>query len=204
MVRRGDHVGHRRRRASTSFRDAHGQHLQSGRAGARRSRSTSSTPARAGGARCRTSPPYALIVLLATGHLHHRPRQQDADGAGVSRRLLPAVHDHGVRRRSGAGRRDLPRARSAGGAVLRVLHPDRSADVTARSTRTRSSAASSSPSSASPCSSGSAPRTTCWPACSSGTSVGGVLTTERRLQRRSCRYPPARMTRTSRQGRIFV
>ena len=114
--------------------------------------------------------PLAQMALLAGGHLHRRPRQQDAAGAGVSGRLLSALHGHGIRRRSRVGGRSVPHARPAGGAVLRALHPHRSADVAGEVPGPVVFAADRRASPASPSSNGSARSITCSRACWSATS----------------------------------
>ena len=91
--------------------------------------STSSIPARAGGARCPRSSPLALPVLLVSGiFIANRVNKLPMVLAflGGYFLLFTATSFVGA---PGRRRRDLPHPGRAGGAVLRVLHPDRSADV---------------------------------------------------------------------------
>ena len=107
---------------------------------------------------------WLIVLLLATGvfitdRVNKMPLVLVFLGA-----LLPAVHRDGVRGRPAAGRRDLPRAGPARGAVLRVLHPDRSADVARQVSRPGVCGVIVAVASFAMFE-GSARRTTCWPAC---------------------------------------
>ena len=89
-----------------------------------------SIPDRAGGGRCPSAWPIALAAVVLTGDLHRRPRQQAADGAGVSRSSIscssPSARSS---ERPGRSPRSSARPMLQAVALLRLLHPDRPADV---------------------------------------------------------------------------
>jgi NQR2, RnfD, RnfE family len=79
--------------------------------------------------------PVAKVALLGGRSVHRGPGQQAAAGADISGSLFSAVHGHGLRRQSTNGGRNIPDSRRRGRAVLRLHHPDRSADIAGKVSR---------------------------------------------------------------------